>query len=264
MTNENLRGKNNCPTDTSIATTPQGEESDCSDGDESTVENRGYAGQGPAGESTDNNHKNAGKIPVCPDCDKTNICPSARSQGWYCKDCGATFADPVERERRDESGLPSEATQRLDDMEPEEFDRLVTDGGSRLRCASCRATVTLDDTLKLQAPEISNGAIARVRVCEGCRPDAGNKCPVTAYTDLLAAVIKRANGIEEEQTTLGDAEIMTDGGSIVEDQLPENITTVPRLGGHNVIRCQTCGSEDATLEALEHRAGCPDDEGGGA
>jgi len=40
---------------------------------------------------------------------------------------------------------------------------------------------------------------------------------VTAYKDLLERVIKRANGIEEEQTTLGDTEIMTDGGCDQDD-----------------------------------------------
>jgi predicted RNA-binding Zn-ribbon protein involved in translation (DUF1610 family) len=92
-----------------------------------------------------------------------------------------------------------------------------TDGGSKLRCASCRATVTLDDTLELQAPEIGDGTIARVRICEDCRPDTGNKRPVTAYKDLLKAVIKRANGIDEEQATLADSEIMPDGGETVAD-----------------------------------------------
>lgn len=105
---------------------------------------------------------------------------------------------------------------RLDTHHHVEYQQIATDGGSRLRCASCRATVTLDDTLELQAPEISDGTIARVRICEDCRPDTGNKRPVTAYKDLLEAVIKRANGIEEEQTTLGDAEIMTDGGQTTE------------------------------------------------
>ena len=83
---------------------------------------------------------------------------------------------------------------------------VATDGGSLLRCASCRATVTLDDTLELQAPEISDGTIARVRACEDCRPDTGNKRPVTAYKDLLKTVIKRANGVEEEQATLSEDE----------------------------------------------------------
>jgi protein-arginine kinase activator protein McsA len=148
--------------------------------------------------------------------------------------------------------FPDEPETAVDCGEP------VTDGGSKLRCASCRATVTLDDTLELQAPEISDGTIARVRICEDCRPDSGNKRPVTAYKDLLKAVIKRSNGIEEEQTTLGDAEIMTDGGSIVTDELPAHITTVQTLGGTPLLRCQTCGSEDATLAALDHRSGCPD------
>jgi protein-arginine kinase activator protein McsA len=96
--------------------------------------------------------------------------------------------------------FPDEPETAVDCGEP------VTDGGSRLRCASCRKPVTLDDTLELQAPEISDGTIARVRVCEDCRPDAGNKRPVTAYKDLLKTVIKRANGIEEEQATLGEDE----------------------------------------------------------
>jgi len=107
--------------------------------------------------------------------------------------------------------FPDEPETAVDCGEP------VTDGGSRLRCASCRAPVTLDDTLELQAPEISDGTIARVRICEDCRPDTGNKRPVTAYKDLLKAVIKRANGIEEEQATLADSEIMPDGGETVAD-----------------------------------------------
>jgi len=107
--------------------------------------------------------------------------------------------------------FPDEPETAVDCGEP------VTDGGSRLRCASCRTPVTLDDTLELQAPEISDGTIARVRICEDCRPDTGNKRPVTAYKDLLKAVIKRANGIEEEQATLADSEIMPDGGETVAD-----------------------------------------------
>jgi hypothetical protein len=105
----------------------------------------------------------------------------------------------------------------------------IPDGGSRLRCASCRATVTLDDTLELQAPEISDGTIARVRVCEDCRPDAGNKRPVTAYKDLHKAVIKRANGIEEEQATLADSEIMPDGGETVADAAEADARSSERL-----------------------------------
>jgi len=108
-----------------------------------------------------------------------------------------------------------EVVRELEDGQDDDHE-VVADGGSNLRCASCRAAVTLDDTLELQAPEISDGTIARVRVCEDCRPETGTKRPVTAYTDLLETVIKRANGIEEEQATLGDEDIMTDGGVEIE------------------------------------------------
>ena len=120
-----------------------------------------------------------------------------------CRHCGFENENRVVME-----GVDREDLDRLPPhLRPDEAGGdLVTDGGSKLRCTSCRATVTLDDTLELQAPEISDGTIARVRVCEDCRPDAGNKRPVTAYKDLLKTVIKRANGIEEEQATLGEDE----------------------------------------------------------
>ena len=115
-----------------------------------------------------------------------------------CKTCGV-----IKRGDLEEVGDAIEDHEQFHDVR---IQRVATDGGSKLRCASCRATVTLDDTLELQAPEISDGTIARVRICEDCRPDTGNKRPVTAYKDLLKTVIKRANGIEEEQATLGENE----------------------------------------------------------
>lgn len=121
-----------------------------------------------------------------------------------CEKCGI-----IERGSLEEAGDAADAHERFHDVRVK---RVATDGGSKLRCASCRATVTLDDTIELQVPEIGEGTIARIRVCEDCRPDTGNKRPVTAYKDLLKEVIKRANGIEEEQATLGDSELMTDGG----------------------------------------------------
>jgi hypothetical protein len=93
------------------------------------------------------------------------------------------------------------------DFEKDDRDdgHVATDGGSRLRCSSCRATVTLDDTLGLKAPELPKDTIARIRVCTDCRPDiGGNKRPITAYKDLLEAVIKRANGVDEAQATLSE------------------------------------------------------------
>jgi len=55
----------------------------------------------------------------------------------------------------------------------------------------------------------------------------------------------------------------TDGGSIVEDELPDHLTTMQTLGGTPLLRCLRCGSEGATEEDLNHRAGCPAPTGGG-
>jgi len=54
----------------------------------------------------------------------------------------------------------------------------------------------------------------------------------------------------------------TDGGSIVEDELPDHLTTMQTLGGTPLLRCLRCGSEGATEEDLNHRAGCPAPTGG--
>jgi hypothetical protein len=54
----------------------------------------------------------------------------------------------------------------------------------------------------------------------------------------------------------------TDGGSIVEDELPDHLTTMQTLGGTPLLRCLRCGSEGATEEDLNHRGGCPAPTGG--
>ncbi|QIO25529.1 hypothetical protein [Haloarcula sp. JP-L23] len=74
---------------------------------------------------------------ACPDCDSTGI--RARVQNgygapthdddYYCRHCGHSFDEPVERERHDESGLPGLAG-RLDRMDPDDVGgEPVTDGG---------------------------------------------------------------------------------------------------------------------------------------
>jgi hypothetical protein len=61
-----------------------------------------------------------GLIGVCPECDSSDI--RTRSSGlnagiesdWYCRDCGARFDDPAEREpRRDHTGPTSTRTKKL-------------------------------------------------------------------------------------------------------------------------------------------------------
>jgi len=47
-------------------------------------------------------------VECCPDCEYHDI--YARSSApaderWYCRDCGHTFAEPAQRERREQQGL---------------------------------------------------------------------------------------------------------------------------------------------------------------
>jgi len=113
------------------------------------------------------------EIPVCPECDKTNISPSARSQGWYCKDCGATFVDPPTRDSRQHTGLPSASTQRLNEMDPDEFDELVTDGGA----AHERAVAALPDHLEytgdgtVRCTDCSVTGLRPIGHTDGCEHD---------------------------------------------------------------------------------------------
>jgi hypothetical protein len=47
---------------------------------------------------------------------------------FYCQSCGASFDDPVERERYQESGLPGLAG-KLDSMDADDVGKPMTDGG---------------------------------------------------------------------------------------------------------------------------------------
>lgn len=60
-----------------------------------------------------------------------------------------------------------------------------------------------------------------------------------------------------EQSTASGTKLATDGGSIVEDELPDHLTKRQTLGGTPLLRCLRCGSEGPTHEDLDHRAGCP-------
>jgi hypothetical protein len=59
------------------------------------------------------------------------------------------------------------------------------------------------------------------------------------------------------QTPSDGTKLATDGGSIVEDELPDHLTKRQTLGGTPLLRCLRCGSEGPTHEDLDHRAGCP-------
>ncbi|WP_227015548.1 hypothetical protein [Haloarcula sp. JP-L23] len=87
---------------------------------------------------------------ACPDCDSTGIRSRVQNgygapthdKDYYCRDCGHSFDEPVEREPYDQSGLPGLAG-RLDRMDPDDVDdQLVTDGGQDMVtcCPHCQAT----------------------------------------------------------------------------------------------------------------------------
>mgnify|MGYP000079442429 CR=1 FL=1 len=88
-----------------------------------------------------------GIVLACPDCDSSSvsvvigkgaISDATHSNDYRCRDCGATFDEPVERERQTSSGGIGYLAGRLDEMDADEIgepeqcdDELVTDGGTR-------------------------------------------------------------------------------------------------------------------------------------
>jgi len=121
-------------------------------------------------------------IAQCETCCQYVTCPTCELQ----KHVTVVGREPI----ADESGEPE----------------VATDGGpgSAVRPAGRQSRSTIHSSSRLQKSVTGRSHVfASVRIAVPIRE---NKRPVTAYKDLLKAVIKRANGIEEEQKTLGKDE----------------------------------------------------------
>lgn len=144
-------------------------------------------------------------VRACPECDKADVRKLATTEGYRCGQCSAHFDEPVVRERysTQKTVRGDTAAGFLESITPEEFDKLVTDGGVDVQY------FLQDSTGGIHGPAYEVRAEA--------------EAAAQRLGDGYAVVDGHEKGAAE---IVGDEELLSDGGEDVDNRVAADLELV--------------------------------------